>query len=86
MTLETIGETAEALFALLPEHLVRVRKGTVTAPHMRSLAEGIIMDALVKGYEIDRSNGDGPLDAWDGWLVVHTPELLTFIETQPRSG
>lgn len=85
MTLETIGEAAEALFALLPYHLVRVRKGTTTAPHTRKLAEDIIMHALVHGYEIDRSNGEGPLDEWDGWLVVHTPDLPTFIQTQPRS-
>lgn len=74
----------ELLLALLPSHLVKVRKGGTTAPHTRPMAEGILMDALDKGYLIDRSNGDGPLEEWDGWLMVETPEQPTYILTERR--
>ena len=45
------------------------------------LVKAMIREALAKGYLVDRSNGDGPLEHWDGWLLLDLPEGETLIET-----
>jgi hypothetical protein len=82
--IDTSPGVLEQLLALLPAHLVRIRKGTTTAPHTRPMAEGILADALDRGYLIDRSNGEGPLEEWDGWLVIDTPGQPTYLLTEER--
>jgi hypothetical protein len=79
-------DVLDRLAALLPKFLVRVRTGSVVSPCVPSIAKGIISNALVKGYHIDKTNGDGPLEEWDGWLVIDTPGHQTFIETSWEPG
>lgn len=69
-----------ALCALLPSRLVYVRNKQYRTPCAPSIAQEIIADALVNGYHIDRSNGEGPLSEWDGCLLIETPGSPTFIE------
>lgn len=47
--------------------------------YVPSLAVEALRDALAKGYTIDRTNADGPLEEWDGWLVISSP-VETFIQ------
>jgi len=80
-------ELLEKLSATLPPHLVRsYRSGGPLSPYVRSEAVKILSDALAKGYLIDRTNSDGPLEEWDGWLVIHTPGANTFMETAWKVG
>lgn len=79
------SEALEQLTTLLPEHLCHFKQGTETVhPCTRAYAIGMLQDALEKGYTIDRSNGDGPLNQWDGWLIVDTPNQQTFIQTNGK--
>lgn len=53
----------QQLETLLPEHLCHFKRGTETVhPCTRSVAIEMLRDALEKGYTIDRSNGDEPLN------------------------
>ncbi len=75
------ADVLDQLVALLPPFLVRVRCGLIVSPCVPSHARNIISNALVQGYYIDKSNADGPLEDWDGWLEIDTPGAKTFIET-----
>ncbi len=87
LTLEAPPEIMESLISFLPRYGVAVRfEKSITSTYVRSIAEGMIRTALEQGYFIDRSNGDGPLAEWDGWFVLHTPKVRTFIQTTWRIG
>jgi len=74
------NETLPQLAALLPVGLVHVRWGMVTCPCSPQYVISLLASALQNGHLIDRTNEDGPIGEWDGWLVVHSPEKA-FIET-----
>lgn len=57
--------------------------GQTTMGYARSFAIEALRDALAKGYTIDRTNEDGPLEEWDGWLVISSP-VETFIELRRK--
>jgi len=75
------SETLTKLSALLPHGLVKVRWGNVTCPCTKPYVESLLASALKHGHLIDRTNGDGPLECWDGWLVIQAPTEQIFIET-----
>lgn len=79
-------EVLAQLSLLLPSDLCHFRKGTspVIHPCTRSVAYAMLRDALENGYTVDRTNADGPLSEWDGWLVIDTPETQTFLQTNGR--
>lgn len=79
-------ELLAELVALLPPYLVNVREGGAVSPFVRSLAAALIERALCEGHEIDRTNGDGPLYEWDGWLVISVPGKPIFLQIAGPGG
>lgn len=69
-------ELLAELVALLPLVVVNVREGVETfhCPYVHYLAASMIERALCKGWIIDRTNADGPVTEWDGWLVIESPK------------
>lgn len=80
------GDTLTQLAALLPEYLVNVRLSGIVSPFERSVVVGMIRNALEKGYTIDRTNSDGPLWEWDGWLEIIAPKASTFVQIASKGG
>ncbi len=81
------GALLAELARLLPPYLVRVRVGQGAAcPFVRSLAVDMIARALDNGHTIDRSNADGPLWEWDGWLKIETDKEPIFLEVAKVGG
>ena len=72
----------DQLSALLPLGVVYVREGATTSPFVPSLVRGMLEEALCKGYVIDRSNEDGPLNEWDGWIFIIRPAGTVYIQTK----
>ncbi len=74
-------ELLASLVALLPLYVVTVRTGLrgPLCPFVPYLAASLIERALCEGWDIDRSNGDGLLAEWDGWLKIETPDAPTFL-------
>jgi len=65
---------------MLPRFLLYIKQGGLTCPASRPVAEEELRRALADGTTIDKSNGEGPTEEWDGWLVIHR-EPPIFIET-----
>jgi hypothetical protein len=83
LPLEAPEGVLEALCALLPDYVVRGRRNGISWHMVPSLAQKELYDALAKGFLIDKSNGDGPLEEWDGWLVIYDEAGEMFLETDP---
>lgn len=80
-------EILAELVKLLPIISVRVRVGSgPVCTYVHYLAVELIRSALVQGFTIDRTNGDGPLAEWDGWLVIEALEAMTFLEIAKPGG
>lgn len=81
-------ELLAELVALLPLYSVNVREGErgPACPFVRYLAAELIERALCQGYTIDRTNSDGPLAEWDGWLQIETPGSPTFLQIALPGG
>lgn len=78
----------EVLTALLPPlPFIRVGKSVdrITSNFERSVVVRMFQEALDQGYAVDRTNGDAPLEEWDGWLCIHSP-LVTFIQIAKPGG
>lgn len=54
--------------------LVRYRSYNVTGPVTVKFAGVVIKEALEQGKLIDRTNGEGPMEEWDGWLIIYSDE------------
>lgn len=80
LALEAAQDVLQQLVAWLPGYVIRVRRKGITSPVVPSLVRELISNALAKGYLIDRTNGEGPLDQWDGWLKIETPEAPIYIQ------
>jgi len=76
----------EQLAALLPPGVVHVRENGVVVPYVPSIVLGMLEEALAKGYVIDRTNEDGPLEDWDGWLFIIQPAGTVYIQTNWKGG
>lgn len=81
-------ELLAQMVGMLPTHLVYVRKGDdqgTGCPYVHYLAAAMIERALCEGWTIDRTNGDGPVAGWDGWLVIESP-TRTFLRIAKKGG
>lgn len=80
-------ELLAELVALLPPHLVYVREGDsqTRSLYVHSLAARMIERALCEGWMIDRTNGDGEIAEWDGWLIIESPKR-TFLQIAKAGG
>lgn len=77
-------ETLAQLVALLPTGgapIMMREEGSVACPYVLSIVVGILREALARGSLVDRTNGNGPIEEWDGWLVIHGEKVKTFIRT-----
>lgn len=82
-------ELLAELVALLPPYMVLVRLGDkddCPSPFVRSLAGAFIESALANGHEIDRTNGEGPLAEWDGWLKIDVPGKPLYLQIALAGG
>lgn len=86
LALEAPEGVLDAIMELLPRHSVRVCYGHVICPVVTSVVEDMVSNALARGYLIDRTNGGGPLDEWDGWILIDTPEGIVYIATDKRKA
>lgn len=80
IALEPPQDILHKLASLLTRDFVAIRIKAITFPVVYSLAVGMLSDALARGHLVDRSNGDGPLEEWDGWITIHAPEK-THVQT-----
>lgn len=73
-------EAPEEILAILSTYIgqgpIKIRRNGITSHYTRSLTIRFIQEALEKGYIIDRSNEDGPIHQWDGWLVIQRKSPL----------
>lgn len=58
---------------------------TFHCPYVRYLAASMIERALCEGWIIDRTNADGPVAEWDGWLVIESPKRA-FLQIAGSGG
>ncbi len=81
-------ELLAELVALLPPDVVNVREGErgPPCPFVRYLVANMIERALCEGWEIDRTNGDGSLAEWDGWLRIAIPGEPVFFQITLPGG
>lgn len=80
-------ELLAKLVALLPPVIVHIREGTgPPCPFVHYLAAEMIERALCEGWTIDRTNADGSLETWDGWLQIDTPGETTFLQIASAGG
>lgn len=81
-------ELLASLVDLLPPSPVYVRHGEkdTPCPYVRSLVAAMLERALCEGWEIDRTNGDGPMSEWDGWLVIAVPDKPQFLQIAKPGG
>jgi len=86
LSLAAPPDVLEQLTALLPFGVVHVRHGATEVPYVPSIVRGMLEEALAKGYVIDRTNEDGPLEDWDGWLFIVRPAGTVYIQTNWKSG
>jgi len=84
------NDLLERLLGLLPPYVVNVREGAdgQTCPHVRYLAVALITRALDEGWGIDRTNGEKPVETWDGWLKLEPPApgKPLFLQVAKRGG
>ncbi len=78
----------QELVALLPPCRVDIREGAggTPMPFVQYIAAEMIKDALIAGHEIDRTNSDGPLAEWDGWLVIRRSGNPLFLQIAQPGG
>lgn len=74
-----------AVLGLLPRYVVAMREGSVMSQYVPSIVRARLEAAWRAGHTIDRTNGDGPLEEWDGWLRVESPVPL-FIRVAGPGG
>lgn len=85
LPLDAPEEVLERLANLLPHDFVEMRQGEAQHTFTRFVAVRELRKALSMGIPIDLSNGEGPLEEWDGWLVIASAPQL-YIRTNWKCG
>lgn len=76
--LDALGQ----LMALIPDPIVNVRAGPLSMQLSRHIVKTALRYALENEHAINRTNGEGPLHEWDGWLELETDDVPHLIETK----